>query len=125
MKNSLPIFLICLFVSVMGCSFYKISLEETTLDFYPPKESPDEVVYLERVDKPHEIIGNVTVNTERIQTWDEILEKMKKEAAFLGGNGITNLRTNSGIWRKLKPQKLLGNANIRTTYIVDVIVFKK
>ena len=109
---------------VSACSFYNIKSEETTLDYYPPRSSKDSVVYIENVDKPHTIIGNVTVNVERNQAFSEILDKMKQEAAVLGGDAITDITQDvgKGRWAKIKP-KLFANSNIRQNYNAKVIVF--
>lgn len=110
---------------ISGCSYYQIASEETTFDSYPPKNSKDEVAYLEQVTQPHKVIGYVTVNVERNQKPDEILNKLKVEAASLGGDAITNITFNSGRekWTQNKALKILANANIRENYMADVIKF--
>lgn len=108
-----------------ACSFYNINSEEVTSKFYPPKESSDQVAYLDNVTQAHEIIGFVTVNAERHQSMDEITEKMKHEAAMLGGDAITNITTDaSGAWKKVPPQKLLGNAYVRANFTATVVAFQ-
>jgi hypothetical protein len=43
----------------------------------------------------------------------------------LGADAITDLQaTSSDMWKKLKPQQLLGNAYIRTDYTAKAIVWK-
>ena len=108
-----------------ACSLYTINSEDTTTEFYPPKNSPNDVVVLDTVDKPHIVIANIVVNTERNQSLTDVIERMKREAAVLGGDAITNIRTNAGTgkWAQVKPQKLFGNANIRTNFIADVVVY--
>ena len=109
---------------IAGCSFYQIDSHEMTTEYYPPKKSAQDVVYLEEIAKPHQEIGTVTVTTERRQSMDEILEKIKQEAAVLGGDAITDLQTDAtGAWKKIKPQKLLANAYIRANYTAKVIVY--
>lgn len=124
MKN-VAVFLLMIF-SLSACSLYTVDFESTSYDFYPAKTSQDEVVYLEKADRPHEIIAHVIVNAERNQRMQEVLEKLKKQAAVLGGDAITNIQTNSGTgkWARIKPKKLFGNANVRANYIADVVVFK-
>ncbi|MBP6343824.1 MAG: hypothetical protein KA403_07820 [Candidatus Omnitrophica bacterium] len=109
-----------------GCSVYQIdSSPEKESVYYPPKKSPMQVVYLEALDKPHEIIGTVTVTTERRQALENILPKMQYEAAVLGGDAITDIQTDAtGTWKKIKAQALLGNAYIRANYSAKVVVFK-
>ena len=109
-----------------SCSFYRIDSETAGAQYYPPKASADQVTYVFEVTEPHEVIGTVTVNTERMQPLSEVIEKMKSEAALLGADAITNIRTNGGTgrWAKIKPQKLFGNANIRSNFIADAIVFQ-
>ena len=109
-----------------GCSIYQIdSKPENNAAYYPPKKSPLEIVYLESLDKPHEVIGTVTVTTERRQALENIIPKMQYEAAILGGDAITDIETDAtGAWKKIKAQALLGNAYIRANYSAKVVVFK-
>lgn len=108
-----------------GCTVYQINSRETSQDFYPPKTDIDQVQYLEKVDKPFEQIGVVTVTTERRQTLADVLPKLKQEAAILGGDAITDIKKDATItWKAIRPQKLFGNAYIRDTYSAKVIVFK-
>ena len=104
---------------------YSIDSKDTTQNFYPPKKSIDEVVYMEKMDKPYEEIGIVTITTERRQTLDEILPKLKQEAAILGGDVITDIQTDAtGFWKSIKFQKLLGNGYIRCNVSAKVLVLK-
>ncbi len=108
-----------------GCSMYHIDSQDTTQDFYPPKQNIDEVVYLETTDKPYVEIGIVTVSTERRQLLADVMPKLKQEAAILGGDAITDIQTDAtGSWKKIKPHALLGNAYIRVNFTAKVIVFK-
>ncbi len=108
-----------------GCSIYQIDSKGTTPDFYPPKKSINDVAYLEKIDKPYEEIGVVTVVTERRQTLEDVLSKLKNEAAILGGDAITDVQTNADdMWKKVKPQKLFGNAYTRAKYTARVVVLK-
>ena len=115
----------CLAVFTCACSLYQLDSEMTTFNYHPAKISKDEVAYLENVNRPYEVIGRITVNAERNQKMNNIMDKLKYEAAVLGGDAITNLQTNAGTgkWARIKPKKLFGNANIRTNFIADVIVF--
>ena len=115
-----------------GCTVYQIDSKDTTQNFYPPKKSIDEVAYMEKVDKPYEEIGIVTVTTERRQTLEDVLPKLKQEAAILGGDIITDIQTDAtgswkkavSVWKKIKLQKLLGNAYVRANYTARVLVLK-
>ena len=130
--NKIFVFIAFIFLGV-GCSVYQIDSKDTTQDFYPPKKSIDEVMYMETVDQPYEEIGIVTVTTERRQTLEDVLPKLRQEAAILGGDAITDIRTDatgswkkmtSVSWKKIKLQKLLGNAYIRANYTARVLALK-
>ena len=111
---------------ISSCSLYQIDSQNTTDRFYPPKDSIEDVTYIYSVTQPYDIIGQVIINAERRQSLNEVIEKMKYEASIIGGDAITNIRSNSGTgrWAKMKPQKIFANANIRSNFIADVIVFK-
>ncbi len=117
--------LLFLVVFSSGCTVYQINSQETSQDFYVPKANIDDVAYLEKVDKPYTEIAIVTVTTERNQTLEEVLPKLKQEAAALGADAITDIQSGSGdMWKRLKPQQLLGNAYIQTDYTAKAIVWK-
>jgi len=108
-----------------GCSVYHVDSEDLTTDYFPSKSTAGEVVYIESVDQPHEIIAQVTVNAERRQRISEVLTKMKREAAILGADAITNIKTDAtGEWKELPVQKLLGNAYVRANFMVSAVAFK-
>lgn len=110
---------------ISACSFYKVDSKNTTDEYYPPKHSSTDVVYLEEVSRPHMVIGKVTVNAERNKPLTDVIEKMKYEAAIIGGDAITNIQTDgSGLWKKLPAQKLVGNAYVRANFTADVVVFQ-
>jgi hypothetical protein len=116
-----------LFLAVFssGCTVYQIASKETTQELYVPKTNIDEVAYAEKADKPYTEIGTVTVTTERNQTWQDVLPKLKQEAGMLGADAITDVQNDAtDLWKKVTPQKLLGNACIRTTYTAKAIVWK-
>ena len=111
--------------SLYGCSLYHVNSEYSSNQYYHSKESGKDVIYLEKIDRPHEILGTVIVNAERRQDIDKIIEKMKYEAAMLGGDAITDIRTDAtGSWKKLPAQQLIGNAYIRANFSATVVVFK-
>lgn len=113
-------FIVLVSFLLAGCSVYRVDSKDATLDFYPPKDSPQKVIYLEKVDKPNEVIGVVTVEVERTAIFEEVLAKMKEEAATLGGDGITDVHQDAPV----TPFKVLSNANIRVRYSAKVLVFK-
>ncbi|MBF0491081.1 MAG: hypothetical protein HQL15_10830 [Candidatus Omnitrophica bacterium] len=76
MKRTLLTLVIVLIVTC-GCTIYRIDSKDTSNDFYAPKKSIDDVQYLEKVDKPYTEIGIVTVTTERRQSMDEVIPKLK------------------------------------------------
>ena len=127
------IFSLLIFTGLLpGCTVYQIDSKDTTQNFYPSKKSIDEVTYMEKVDRPYEEIGVVTVTTERRQTLEDVLPKLKQEAAILGGDVITDVQTDAtgswkkavSVWKKIKLQKLLGNAYVRANYTARVLVLK-
>ncbi len=129
MKNFInPLVLLSSFAWIAsGCSLYQVTSEITNEDYFAQKTSVAEILYLEKTDRPYIKIGHAIVNTERRnQIMPEIIAKLKYEAAILGGDAITNITSNPGTgkWAKIKPQKLLGNANIRVNYVADIIVFQ-
>jgi hypothetical protein len=111
-----------------GCTIYQIDSKDTSDDFFQPKKSIEDVVYLETVDKPTVEIGIITVTTERRQSLEDILPLLKQEAAILGGDIITDIQSNAtGSWRRIKSatfQKILGNAYIRASFSARVLVLK-
>jgi len=109
-----------------SCSVYHVTSTDTTEHYYPAKPSENDVVYLETIDKAHEIIGIITINGERKQrSMDYVIQKMKREAAILGGDAITDIKTDAtGIWKKLPAQEALGNAYVRANFTTSVAVFK-
>ncbi len=120
------LFLLPLLALVLtGCTIYQIDSKDTTDNFYAPKTEIDQVQYLETVDRAHDQIGVVTVTTERRQSLEDAIPKLKQEAAILGGDAITDIQSDATEnWKKVRPKKLLGNAYIRATYTAKVIVFK-
>ena len=119
--------LIAIVFLTAGCSIYSVDSQSLSEEFYPSKNSANDVVYLETVTQPHEVIATVVVNTERRQQqkMENVIEKMKREAAILGGDAITDIKTNAGgTWKKLPAQKLIGNAYVRANFSASVVVFK-
>jgi hypothetical protein len=115
------------FFSFLGasCSFYDVKSQESIFDYHSPKSSKEEVPYLKEVDRPYTVIGSVSVNAERNQNLMDIIDRMREEAAILGGDAITNITTDSGTgtWAKIKPKNLFGNSHVRTNFNAQVIVF--
>ena len=126
MRTRTVVLLALLTMAASGCSMYHVSSEETTLKYYPPKDSTSAISYQEKVEQPHEVIGYVTVNTERRQKVSEVIERMKRETAILGGDIITNLQTDAtGEWKRLPAQDIIGNAFVRANFRATVVVLKQ
>ena len=117
--------LITVVLLTSSCSIYHINSVDSGSTYYPAK-SADEVVYLEEIDEGHDIIGTVTINAERKQRdINDIIVKMKREAAILGGDAITDIQSDaSGVWKRLPVQQAIGNAYVRANYTASVVVFK-
>ncbi len=123
-KHTIVLTLFIMFVAT-SCSLYQVDSKDITTDYYPSKPSADDVAYLETVTQPNETIGYVTVNTERRQQISDVIEKMKREAAILGGDAITDIKTDAtGTWKKLPAQKLVSNGYVRAKFTATVIIFK-
>ncbi len=125
MKKIIYLIVFTMFLSAIGCSVFQVDSKTEATKYYPPKASAKDVLYLESLDKPHEMIGTVTVTTERRQALENVIPKMLYEASVMGGDAITEIQTDAtGTWKKIKPQALLGNAYIRSNYSAKVIVYK-
>ena len=117
------LFVMCFLAA--GCNIYRVNSEEVSTHFYPSKASAADITYMEQVNRPYEIVGFVTVNTERSESMEEVLEKIKREAAILGGDAVTNITVNSPDgWKKIPPKKLLQNAYLRANFTATVITFQ-
>ncbi len=120
-------FLIAALLFLTGCSIYNVDSNQVSPNYFPSKKSANDVVYLEKVTEDNEIIGYVTVNTERVQSqnMEDIMYKMKREAAILGADAITDIKTDAtGEWKKLPAQKLIGNAYVRANFTATAIELK-
>lgn len=118
-------FLLGVVFMTSGCSVYYVDSQDTTMDYYPSKASENDVVYIENIDQPHTVIGHVRVNTERRQRISDVITKMKREAAILGGDAITDIQTDAtGQWKKLPVQNVIGNGYVRANFTSNVVVFK-
>src|SRR5258708_7139593 len=94
-----------LFLAVFssGCTLYQISSKDSSQDYYVPKTNIDEVAYIEKVDKPYSEIATVTVTTERRQSLEDVLPKLKQEAGMLGADAITDVQNGAtDMWKSLK-----------------------
>jgi len=100
-----------------SCSIYHINSIDSG-DTYYPARSADEVAYMEEIDESCQVIGTVTVNAERKQRdIDDIIIKMRREAAILGGNVLTDIQSDAtGVWKRLPVQQTIGNAYVRANY---------
>jgi len=124
MRNLILLLLCVSFIS-SSCTIAHVSSEDTSVNYYPSKTSIDDIAYIENVTKPHEMIGVVTISAERNRPMAEILEKIKREAAVLGGDAVTDIQTDAtGTWKRLPAQKIIGNAYVRANFSAAVVVFK-
>lgn len=113
-KFNLSILMLLLISS--GCTFYGVDAQEIVMaPFGQNKQVASEIQYLETVTVPYEVIGHVTVNTERRNSMEEVIEKMKRQVSMLGGDAITNI---------VQTDKPSSITRIRTVYTGTVIVFK-
>ncbi len=107
--------LVALGMLASGCTFYHVNAEEVGRTSTRSKKSPADIQYLETVTVPYEVLGQVSVETERRNSKEEVIEKMKRDAAMMGGDAITNIVQNDA------PSPI---TRIRTHYTGTVIVFK-
>lgn len=114
-KTILFISAFCLLVS--GCTFYNVNSEEIVagLAATAKKKEANDIAYLPQVNQPYDVIGHVSVNTERRNSFDEVLAKIKSQAAVIGGDAVTNLVNDSSA-KKI--------ARVRINYTATVIVLK-
>jgi len=116
--------LVTIVLLTSSCSIYHVTSNQTAEEFYPTKDV-EKVVFIEIVEQPHKTIGNVIVNAERRQRLSEVIHRMKREAAILGGDAITDIKTDaSGIWKRLPVQQMIGNAYVRANFTASVIIFE-
>jgi len=94
-----------------GCSVYRIESEDLTLGYYPPKNPAQSALFIEKPDKPFEVVGKVSVSVENGKTFADVLDKMCNEASVLGGDAVTGVI--------IEPEGI-----IRTRYTAKVVVFK-
>ena len=124
-RFSLVVLLLILATASFGCSIYHVNSEEVSTEYYPPKKNAQDIVYLEKVDKPHEVISNIIVNAERNQKMNDVIEKMKREAAIVGADAITDIKTDAtGTWKHLPAQSFVGNGYVRANFKASAVVFK-
>mgnify|MGYP001769242952 CR=1 FL=1 len=97
-------------LSFAGCSLYRIDSKDVSSDFYPPKDSADQVVFLEKLDKPYDVIGLVRITTDRTSPREEVVARMRYEAAILGADAITEITSD--------------HAPFRVEYTAKAVVFR-
>ncbi len=113
--KKISLLILTLTILTAGCTFYGVDAQEIMISPSGKTTNGDEVQYLETVTVPYEVIGHVTVNTERRNSMEEVIEKMKRQVAVLGGDAITNIVQSD------KPSPI---THVRTVYTGTVIVFK-
>ncbi len=114
MKNYSFLF-IALLLLCSGCTFYAVDAQEILFNASNQEENIDSIQYLEKITVPFEVIGHVTVNTERRNSMEEVIEKMKHQVMILGGDAITNI---------IQTDKPSSFTHVRTIYTGTVIIFK-
>jgi len=87
------IFLLFTLIAGTGCSVYQINAEDTSFDINLPKNAADKILYQEKIDGPYELIGVVSVTTEKAKLFEDVLPGMQQEAAALGGDVLTGVRS--------------------------------
>jgi hypothetical protein len=114
--KKLNLMILMLLLISSGCTFYGVDAQEIVMaPFGQNKQTNIEIQYLETVTVPYEVIGHVTVNTERRNSIEEVIEKMKRQVSMLGGDAVTNI---------IQTDKPSPIAHIRTVYTGTVIIFK-
>ncbi len=98
-----------------GCTSYAINAEEIAIKSLNKPQHERSVEYIENVSVPYEVIGQVTVNTERRNSREDVIDKMKHQADILGADAITNI---------IQTDKPSAITRIRTIYTGTAIVFK-
>lgn len=98
-----------------GCTFYRVDGDEIAYFAKHPKGNQKDIKYLETVTVPYEVIGTVEVSTERRNSIEEVVEKMQRQIAVLGGDAVTN------IVQRDEPSPI---TKIRTKYVGTVIILK-
>ncbi len=113
--KKLSLFILMLALISTSCTFYHVDAQEIVMGKFDKPENQNQIQYLETVHVPYEVIGHVTVNTQRRNNIEEVIEKMKRQVAILGGDALTNV---------IQTDKPSAIVHIRTTYTGTVIVFK-
>ena len=113
-KINLLIFVLMLAVS--SCTFYKVDTQEIIISPHrQSKQANSQIQYLETITVPYDVVGHVTVNTERRNSMEEVIEKMKHQASLIGGDAFTNI---------VQIDKPSAIAHVRTVYTATVVIFK-
>lgn len=115
MKKFILLLSTVLLSTLTGCTYYRVNADEIAFNTVHPNQSQHEIQYLETVNVPYEVIGTVVVGTERRNSIEEVVDKMKAQIAILGGDAVTN------IVQFDEPSPI---TRIRTRYKGTVIVFK-
>lgn len=104
-----------------SCSFYSInSVDESSAPVMPDaKKSFFDVEYAPEPTEKYTVVGTVRAKTERNRDFDDVIRKMKMEAAVIGGDAITDV--------KLDPDMVKSkdaNKKFRIDYVGKVIVYQ-
>jgi hypothetical protein len=97
-------------VIVAGCSLYRVDSKDLSSDLYLPKDSADQIVYIEKLDKPYDVIALLKITADRTSPLEDILVRMRYEAAVLGADAVTDV--------------VSDHALLRVEYTAKAVVFK-
>ncbi|PIW64288.1 MAG: hypothetical protein COW13_00975 [Candidatus Omnitrophica bacterium CG12_big_fil_rev_8_21_14_0_65_50_5] len=104
-----------------SCSFYNIKSQQDSSEAVATqqKKSFMDIEYAPEVTRSYQVIGTLRVKTERNRDWDDVIRKMKMEAAVMGGDAVTDIILDPEM-RKDKN----ANKKLRVDYIGQVIVYQ-
>lgn len=115
MKNILSAFLaVFCFAS---CSFYSIESREDSPVITQPKKSFFDVEYEPEIKRKYVVIGDLRVRTERNRNMNDVIRKMKMEAALMGADAVTGIRIDDQPQEKEK-------SRLRIDYIGQAVVYQ-
>lgn len=115
MKKFILLLSTILLPTLTGCTYYRVNADEIAFNTVHPNENQHDIQYLETVNVPYEVLGTVVVSTERRNSMEEVVEKMKRQISVLGGDAVTNI---------VQIDEPSAIKRIRTKYKGTVIVFK-
>ncbi len=118
MKNIVMILAVGLILS--SCSFYQVrSQDDSGFALSAPKKSFMDVEYVPEAEEPYRVIGTLKVTTERNRGMEDVIRKMKMEAAVIGGDAVTEVMPDPEMLEKKE-----RNKRVHVDYIGKVIVYQ-